>query len=334
MRSGKGRKLQVLAGLVLLVCMLLAGGTFALASLAQVNVAPEREMRTLAVEVSAEPIFAGAQHVGNLAPGDVENGSLTVKNGGSQKMRVYLRHDLEGAIFGRFAEDDHPLQISYSIQIRNRFGVPVGVKIEVPVFSADQTSPSFVLQRNQHADIIYTYAMPIDARNSYQGAKGQMDVTVVTRAIEDPPPSCEELENCPPPTCEELGNCPPPTCEELGNCPPPTCEELGNCPPPTCEELGNCPPPTCEELGNCPPPTCEELGTCPPPDPDPDPPVDPPQEPEQPQQPPHEPPSSGEIPGGTDPETGVAVAGTALQGAALLLAGGLLLLLARRKRKP
>ncbi|TCP52737.1 hypothetical protein EV586_108112 [Tumebacillus sp. BK434] len=332
MRSRNLRKLQFVAGLVLLVAMLLAGGTFALASLSQAADVPVREMGTLAVDVSAGPIFAGAQLVGNLAPGDGEKGALTVKNTGVHEVRVYLRHELEGAMFQRFAGDDHPLQVSYAIQVHNRFGLPVGAKIEVPVFSADQTSPSFLLQRNQYAEIIYTYAMPIDAGNSYQGATGQMDVTVFTRAIEDPPPTCEQLGNCPPPTCEELGNCPPPTCEELGNCPPPTCEELGNCPPPTCEQLGNCPPPTCEELGNCPPPTCEELGNCPPPTCEelgncPPAPTDP--EPE----PPQGPPSPGQIPGGTDPETGVAVIGTALQGAAMLLAGGLLIVLARRKRK-
>ncbi|ASS76986.1 hypothetical protein CIG75_20170 [Tumebacillus algifaecis] len=362
MGSGYLRKLRLLT-IVLLVIMLVAGGTtFALASLSLQEEASMQGMGTINITASPDPIFAGAQHIGNIAPGDQETGSLTVKNKGNSRVRVYLKHVLDGAIFKQFPNSDHPLQISYAIQIYNRFQLPVGTKIEVPVFSSNQNSPSFELGRNEQAIISYTYAMPLEAGNDYQGQEGQLDVHVIAHEVSVPPPTCEEKGTCPPtceesgtcpPTCEESGTCPP-TCEESGTCPPaceesgtcpPACEESGTCPPaceesgtcpPACEESGTCPPaceesgtcpPTCEESGTC-PPACEESGTCPPTEP----PTEPkPNDPDPKPAPPTKPPLAGEIPGGTQPRTGVAVIETVWQGAGLLLFGGLLILLARRR---
>jgi spore coat-associated protein N len=175
----------------------LAGaGTFALFTSTSNNNGNTFAAGTVKVDASSGKVFAGSQYLSNMAPGDTETGTLTLTNSGSLDEWVGLEHKLSGGdathpnIFasfsssidkdagGQYATDNHPLQISYSIQVKDKNGAPVGTPLTRDAFSATDTSIAspFKLGVGQHADITYTYTLPKEAHNDYQGATGKIDI--------------------------------------------------------------------------------------------------------------------------------------------------------------
>ncbi|MFD2170673.1 hypothetical protein [Tumebacillus lipolyticus] len=314
MRSKRVKKFSLLIMTLLLAMMLAAGDRLAQAS-PPAPASAVNQLGTLSVDASPAELFAGSQQIGNLAPGDGASGAFTVQNTGADQVRVQVKHHLEGDLFQMFSPDGHPLEISYSIMLYNSLHLPIGTAIQVPPFSSDQVSPSFLLGPDHRAVITYEYRLPLAATNEYQGKQGRVELVVITSQVPDVPKPCEETNTCPKPPCEVTDTCPPLPCEVTDTCPKPPCEETNTCPPPRpCSDIP-CPPAD----GN--PTPKPDPGSNP--DPKPDPKNDPPQKPTAP----------GLIEGGTSPQTGVPVVRMAMQGALLLVSGGLMIVWARKKRK-
>jgi len=168
-------------------------------------------------------VFAGAANIDNIAPGDSEQGTLTITNTGNLAEFVGLQHTLTGAIFGNngntgqsidsnyisidyasngnnpiYKYDNHPLQIMYQIQIyqlstgqilngksSSQNGTPLGAPFSRTWFSTSDsgTATPFQIPPNGYAVVTYTYRLPIEAHNDYKGSSGTMEVTLSTAEI-------------------------------------------------------------------------------------------------------------------------------------------------------
>ncbi len=175
---------------------MIAGGSFALFSDTTTNSGNTFTAGTVTItdNTAAGAIFNGDALVGNLAPGDSgSTGSLSVTNSGTLDEWVGLKttfsavadshnifSDLSTVNGNAAGSDNHPLNISYSVVVKDPAGTQVGATIDHTVAvggeSTDQTP--FSLPSGDTATITYSYTFDKAAGNDYQGAKGQVNVEV------------------------------------------------------------------------------------------------------------------------------------------------------------
>jgi spore coat-associated protein N len=132
---------------------MIAGGSFALFSASTSNTSNTFTAGTVKIadNTANGGVWSGAQYIGNLAPGDSENGTLTVQNTGTLDEWVQVNPANEtGGLFG----GSTPLTITTS----------------------DATV--FKLAPGATQTIHYTYILPLAADNSYQAATGSVDFNV------------------------------------------------------------------------------------------------------------------------------------------------------------
>ncbi|MBO8157360.1 MAG: hypothetical protein H0Z32_13015 [Bacillaceae bacterium] len=106
------------------------------------------------VDVTDGAVFSATQFIDNLAPGDSETATLTIKNEGSLDAWVQVYGaTTSGDLFG----GDYPVQVNYDDSI---VLIPAG---ETATFDVD-------------------YYFPLEAGNEYQGATGNVDFQI--RAVQ------------------------------------------------------------------------------------------------------------------------------------------------------
>lgn len=214
----KGRVFLVVASMLTGFGLTTKGSLFLVTAYADTaGIDPNQQV---GISLSQAKVFANAQYIGNIAPGDSETDKLVITNTGSQSELLLIRHTLTGDIFldnGKIGTqlgtgtnpedgqihgismdygtkygtspsaefDDHPLQISYQIDVSGLQGGVVPI-VEGP-FSTDEVSPSFTVGAGQTATVTYTYQMPIVAHNDYQGTQGVMGIEIDASANSTPP---------------------------------------------------------------------------------------------------------------------------------------------------
>ncbi|WAH36765.1 hypothetical protein [Alicyclobacillus dauci] len=173
--------------------------------------------QVVGISLSQGKVVANATYISNIIPGNTESDTLEITNTGSRSEYITIQHTLIGNIFKdngkygtllgtdtdndgvqhgisidyeatnknpNFEFDDHPLQITYDIHLTRLVGEQI---VAEGPFSTDNTSPAFELASGQSAYVTYTYKMPIEAHNDYQGTCGKMDILVNAMADETPP---------------------------------------------------------------------------------------------------------------------------------------------------
>lgn len=154
------KKLGMAMATTALGAMLIGGGTYALFTDTAENEGNTFTAGTLVIEdVTGGAAFSFTQYFNNLAPGDSESATITIKNDGSLAAWVKLdgytdNGDGEmGNEIGDLFDGDYPLTISLDSKFEL---IPPG------------ESRSFTV----------SYSFPSDAGDEYQGATGTVDIHV------------------------------------------------------------------------------------------------------------------------------------------------------------
>ncbi|TCT26500.1 putative ribosomally synthesized peptide with SipW-like signal peptide [Melghiribacillus thermohalophilus] len=106
------------------------------------------------VDVTEGAVFSASQFVDNLAPGDSETATLTIRNEGSLDAWVEV---YDATTSGDLFEGDYPVELTFD---DSAVLVPAGGETTVEV----------------------SYHFPIEAGNEYQGATGNVDFQI--RAVQ------------------------------------------------------------------------------------------------------------------------------------------------------
>ncbi|WP_108668911.1 TasA family protein [Peribacillus acanthi] len=142
-------------GTMALAAALVGGGTYALFSDTVTNAGNTFTAGTVEItDMTGGKVFASSLLVGNLAPGDTETKTVTVKNDGNLEIWVAIDNTASDATkLGDLFGGGTPLSVTYDTAVKKL---------------APGASTTFNV----------TYNLPLAADNSYQGDTGKFDVVV------------------------------------------------------------------------------------------------------------------------------------------------------------
>lgn len=142
---------------VVMASMLIGGGTTALFTSSVTNANNPFTAGTVIIkDISAQPAVSTTKYFNNLAPGDSETFNITVQNQGTLTAKVNIK---EIQTSGNVFEGKYPLVLTIldnSLQ---------------------------VVEPGKTATFQIKYDFPLDADNSYQGAKGSVNIVVYAEQV-------------------------------------------------------------------------------------------------------------------------------------------------------
>jgi hypothetical protein len=216
----RNKKIAVLASAAIVTgFFLLSGGTLLLVT-AQADT-PSDPNKIVGISVQDGKVLFSGMNISNIAPGDSGQDFIVVKNTGSVTEMVTITTTPTGEIFAdngktgnalgmdvdpaenntahgismdyaaygndnMFKFDNHPMQISYDIDVHGLFGTVTPT--HVGPFSSEDVSNQFQLGAGDSATVTYYYTMPIHAHNDYQATQGQLDIALMATGDRTPPP--------------------------------------------------------------------------------------------------------------------------------------------------
>jgi hypothetical protein len=216
------------------------------------------QSKLVGISVQDDKVLYTNMNISNIAPGDSDHDYIVVKNTGSVTEMVTITTTPTGVIFAdngktgnslgtdvdpnenntvhgismdyaaygndnMFKFDNHPMQISYDIDVHGLFGSVT--PIHVGPFSSEDVSNQFQLGAGDSATVTYYYEMPIHAHNDYQATLGQLDIALMATGNYTPPPPPENntpTNNTPQPPDNNTptNNTPQPPDNNTTNTPP------------------------------------------------------------------------------------------------------------------